>query len=57
MKRSNAAEKENEPMMLVLTEKCCRECKARLTEFEVKEKEGLCLECFKEGAENNDKRS
>jgi hypothetical protein len=40
------------PLILILTEKRCIECKAKLSEFEVKEKEGLCLECFKERSES-----
>jgi hypothetical protein len=33
---------------LVLTEKQCKSCQARLTEYEIENNGALCMECFKE---------
>jgi ribosomal protein S27E len=35
-------------MRLNLTDQKCKECGAKLTVFEVQEKNLLCLECYKE---------
>ncbi|MFY0546411.1 hypothetical protein [Brevibacillus sp. H7] len=35
-------------MLLILTETTCKICKAKLTEYEIKHKDGLCMECHKE---------
>ncbi|MED4581936.1 hypothetical protein [Brevibacillus choshinensis] len=35
-------------MNLVLTEKQCKSCQARLTEYEIENNGALCMECFKE---------
>ncbi|WP_256973796.1 hypothetical protein [Brevibacillus brevis] len=35
-------------MNLVLTEKTCKSCQARLTEYEIDNNGALCMECFKE---------
>jgi hypothetical protein len=42
-------------MNLVLTERTCKLCKAKLTEFESTHNEELCIDCFKEKEEENAK--
>jgi hypothetical protein len=33
---------------LVLTEKQCKSCQARLTEYEIENNSALCMDCYKE---------
>lgn len=35
-------------MNLVLTERLCKSCQIRLTEFEIENNDGLCMECYKD---------
>ncbi|WP_183192533.1 hypothetical protein [Brevibacillus fluminis] len=35
-------------MNLVLTEKQCKSCQVRLTEYEIENNRGFCIDCFKE---------
>ncbi|MBP1931736.1 hypothetical protein J2Z37_001737 [Ammoniphilus resinae] len=40
-------------MFFELTERKCRSCGVKLTEFEIEEKEEHCMDCFTEKRENN----
>ncbi|WP_164553229.1 hypothetical protein [Brevibacillus marinus] len=42
-------------MNIVLTERKCRVCKTKLTEYEFEHKDGLCMDCYEELA--NEKES
>ncbi|CAM3254653.1 YhfH-like protein [Brevibacillus invocatus] len=42
-------------MNLVLTEKMCKTCQARLTEYEIENNEGLCIDCYKDSQNNEEK--
>lgn len=35
-------------MNLVLTEKTCKVCQAKLSEYEEKSNDGVCIDCYKE---------
>lgn len=35
-------------MNLVLTEKLCKSCQARLTDYEIENNGALCMDCYKE---------
>lgn len=35
-------------MNLVLTERQCKSCQVRLTEYEIENNSGLCMDCYKE---------
>lgn len=37
---------------LVLTEVLCKECKARLSEYEIENNDSYCMDCYKEIDEN-----
>lgn len=39
-------------MNLVLTERTCKQCRAKLTEFESSHNKDLCMDCFKEKEES-----
>ncbi|MBO8163596.1 MAG: hypothetical protein H0Z34_07790 [Brevibacillus sp.] len=41
-------------MNLVLTERTCRICKTKLTEYEYEHKDELCMECYQEQMEQSD---
>ncbi|WP_256481344.1 hypothetical protein [Brevibacillus ruminantium] len=38
-------------MNLVLTDVLCKECKARLTEYEIENNDSVCMDCYKENNE------
>ncbi|WP_164984994.1 hypothetical protein [Ammoniphilus sp. CFH 90114] len=40
-------------MNIQLLEKTCLSCGVKLTEFEVEEKNGYCIDCFQEVNEEN----
>lgn len=41
-------------MNIILTERKCRVCKTKLTEYEIEHKDGLCMDCYEElELENN----
>lgn len=42
-------------MNLVLTEKTCKVCQLKLTEYEEKNNEGLCMDCHKENQAKSSK--
>lgn len=35
-------------MHLVLTERLCKSCQIRLTEYEIENNNGLCMDCYKD---------
>ncbi len=35
-------------MVLILTETTCKVCKAKLTEYEIRHKDEMCIDCHKE---------
>jgi hypothetical protein len=35
-------------MNLVLTDRTCKVCQAKLSEYEAKNNDGLCIDCYKE---------
>ena len=37
-------------MNLVLTEITCKSCQIRLTEYEIENNQGLCMDCYKESS-------
>jgi len=40
---------------LVLTERQCTSCQARLTEYEIENNAGLCIDCYKDSQKNEAK--
>ncbi|RXT15304.1 hypothetical protein [Ammoniphilus sp. CFH 90114] len=44
-------------MNITLSERTCKQCGVKLTEYEAREKSGLCMDCYNEEHDVNPKKN